>query len=151
MSITAIPENIAALARMIGKQFESEQDLADFGRLLKKIAVDAALGNEIDEHLGYSKHESKGRGNGNSHNGSSRKSLKGDDGEGEIETPRDRNGSFEPQLVRRGQIRLIQFDDQILALYAKGMSFAVHRGHLQGDVWRVCLAGDDFKGHRRGA
>jgi len=122
MSKTEIPEDIAALAREVGKQFKSEQDLADFSRLLKKMAVEAALGAELDAHLGYEKHESKGRGSGNSRNGYGSKVLKGDHGEVEIDTPRDRNGSFEPQLVRKGQTRLTQFDDQILALYAKGMS-----------------------------
>ena len=122
MSETKIPDDIAALARKIGKQFKSEQDLADFSRLLKKVAVEAALGAEIDEHLGYGKHEFKGRGSGNSRNGYSSKTPKGDHGEVEIDTPRDHNGSFEPQLIRKGQTRLTQFDDQILALYARGMS-----------------------------
>ncbi|KAF0192288.1 MAG: tnpA [Gammaproteobacteria bacterium] len=90
--------------------------------MLKKLAVEAALGAEVDDYLGYATHESKGRGTGNSRNGYSRKTLKGDHGEVEIETPRDRNGTFEPQLIRKGQTRLTQFDDQILALYAKGMS-----------------------------
>ena len=122
MSKIEIPEDIAALARKVGRQFRSEQDLADFSRLLKKITVEAALGGEIDDHLGYNKHESRGRGSGNSRNGYSRKTLKGDHGEIEIDTPRDRNSSFEPQIIRKGQTRLTQFDDQILALYAKGMS-----------------------------
>lgn len=122
MSKTEIPEDIAALARKVGRQFKSEQDLADFSRLLKKITVEAALGGEIEDHLGYSKHEVRGRGTGNSRNGYSRKTLKGDHGAVEIDTPRDRNGTFEPQIVRKGQTRLTQFDDQILALYAKGMS-----------------------------
>jgi len=122
VSKTEIPEDIAALARKVGKQFKSEQDLADFSRLLKKITVEAALGAELEEHLGYAKHDSKGRGTGNSRNGYSSKTLKGDHGEVEIDTPRDRNGSFEPQLVGKGQTRLTRFDDQILALYAKGMS-----------------------------
>lgn len=122
MSKIKIPEDIAALARKVGRQFKSEQDLADFSRLLKKITVEAALGGEIEDHLGYSKHEVRGRGTGNSRNGYSRKTLKGDHGEVEIDTPRDRNGSFEPQIIRKGQTRLTQFDDQILALYAKGMS-----------------------------
>jgi len=122
MSKTEIPEDIAELARKIGRQCKSEQDLADFSRLLKKMTVEAALGAELDEHLGYEKHEARGRGTGNSRNGHSAKTLKGDHGEVEIETPRDRDGSFEPQLVRKGQTRLTQFDDQILSLYAKGMS-----------------------------
>ncbi len=109
--MSKIPEDIAALVRKVGKQFESEQDLADFSRLLKKMAVEAALGAEIDEHLGYGKHESKGRGTGNSRNGYSSKTLKGNHGEVEIDTPRDRNGSFEPQLIRKGQTRMTQFDD----------------------------------------
>lgn len=122
MSKVEIPEDIAALARKVGRQFKSEKDLSDFSRLLKKITVEAALGGEIDEHLGYSKHEVRGRGTGNSRNGYSRKTLKGDHGEIEIDTPRDRNGTFEPQIVKKGQTRLTEFDDQILALYAKGMS-----------------------------
>jgi putative transposase len=122
MSKTVIPEDIAALARKIGKEFKSEQDVADFSRMLKKMAVEAALGAEMEAHLGYEKHDARGRGTGNSRNGYSRKTLKGDHGTVEIDTPRDRNGSFEPQLVRKGQTRLTQFDDQILALYAKGMS-----------------------------
>ena len=122
MSKTEIPEDIAALARKVGKQFKSEQDLADFSRLLKKMAVEAALGAELDEHLGYAKHEARGRSTGNSRNGYSSKTLKGAHGEVELETPRDRNGTFEPRLIRKGQTRLTQFDDQILALYAKGMS-----------------------------
>ena len=122
MSKVEIPEDIAALARKIGKQFKSEQDLADFSRLLKKMAVEAALGAELDEHLGYAKHEARGRRTGNSRNGYSSKTLKGAHGEVELETPRDRNGTFDPQLIRKGQTRLTQFDDQILALYAKGMS-----------------------------
>ena len=122
MSKTRIPEDIAALARKVGQQFKSGQDLADFSRLLKKIAVEAALGAELDEHLGYTKHESRGRGSGNSRNGYSSKTLKGDHGEVEIDMPRDRNATFEPQLIRKGQTRLTQFDDQILALYARGMS-----------------------------
>ena len=65
MSKVEIPEDIAALARKIGKQFKSEEDLADFSRLLKKMAVEAALGAELDEHLGYAKHEARGRSTGN--------------------------------------------------------------------------------------
>ena len=122
MSKTKIPDDIAALAKKIGREFESEQDLADFSRLLKKMTVEAALGAELDDHLGYDKHDVAGRGSGNSRNGTMPKTLKGDHGEVEIETPRDRNGSFEPQLIKKGQTRLTQMDDQIIALYAKGMT-----------------------------
>ncbi|SFU31186.1 Transposase, Mutator family [Nitrosomonas eutropha] len=73
-------------------------------------------------NLGYARHDPAGRGSGNSRNGTSSKCLKGAHGEVGIEVPRDRAGTFEPQIVRKGQTRLTQMDDQILALYAKGMS-----------------------------
>ena len=85
------------------------------------MTVEAALGAELEEHLGYAKYDPAGRGSGNSRNGSSGKRLKGNHGEIAIEVPRDRVGSFEPQIVRKGQTRLTQMDEQILALYAKGM------------------------------
>lgn len=122
MSKTVIPEEIAALARAIGRQLKTEKELCEFSRLLKKMTVEAALGAEMEEHLGYAKHSPDGHHTGNSRNGYTSKTLKGDHGEVDIDTPRDRNGTFEPQLVRKGQTRLTQFDDQILALYAKGMS-----------------------------
>lgn len=86
------------------------------------MTVEAALGAELDEHLGYDKHDPAGRGSGNSRNGSTPKRLKGQHGEVEITSPRDRAGTFDPQFVRKGQTRLTQMDDQILALYAKGLS-----------------------------
>ncbi len=76
----------------------------------------------MDEHLGYKKHAPQGRGTGNNRNGYCTKRLKGQHGEVTIQAPRDRNSSFEPQFVRKGQSRLTQMDDQILALYAKGLS-----------------------------
>ena len=87
-----------------------------------EFRLEAALGAELDEHLGYDKHDPAGRGSGNSRNGTTSKRLKGQHGEVEIDAPRDRAGTFEPQFVRKGHTRLTQIDDQILALYAKGMS-----------------------------
>jgi len=115
-------KKLEAIARDLAKDIKSEKDLSDLSRELVKLTVEAALGAEMEEHLGYAKHSSSGRSSGNSRNGLSSKTLKGDHGEVEIETPRDRNGSFDPQFVRKGQTRLTHFDDQILALYAKGMS-----------------------------
>lgn len=78
---------------------------------------------ELGEYLDYEKHALEGKNTGNSHNnGYSPKRLKGDFGEVEINTPRDRNSTFEPQLIRKGQTRLTEFDEQILALYARGMT-----------------------------
>lgn len=115
-------EKLKSLAKELAKNIKTEQDVADLSRTLLKMTVETALGAEMEAHLGYGPHESRGRNSGNSRNGHSTKRLKGDHGEVEIVTPRDRDSSFEPQIVRKGQTRLTQFDDQILALYAKGMS-----------------------------
>ena len=122
MSMTVDREKLKEIAKELAKGIKSEKDLSDLSREIVKMTVEAALGAEMEEHLGYAKHSSSGRNSGNSHNGSSRKTLKGDHGEVEVETPRDRNGHFDPQFVKKGQTRLTHFDGQILALYAKGMS-----------------------------
>lgn len=115
-------ERLKALAAELAKDIKSEKDLGALTQQLVKLTVETALNAELDEHLGYEKHSIKGRGTGNSRNGSSPKRLKGQHGEVAISAPRDREGSFEPQFVRKGQSRLTQMDDQILALYAKGLS-----------------------------
>lgn len=122
MEQTMDEEEVRALAKKIAKGIKTEGDLNDFTKMLRKVTVETALEAELDEHLGYDKHDPKGKGSGNSRNGKSRKRLIGDHGEVEIESPRDRNGSFEPEIVRKGQTRLTGMDDQILYLYAKGMS-----------------------------
>lgn len=115
-------EKLEILGKELAKNIKTEKDLSLLSRALRKITVEAALGAEMEEHLGYAKHAAKGRGSGNSRNGSSPKTLKGSHGEIEINVPRDRNGDFEPQLIKKGQTRLTDFDDQILCLYAKGMT-----------------------------
>lgn len=122
MSIVMDEKEMRALAAQLAKNIKTEKDLGDFSRQLKKMTVEAALGAEMEEHLGYSKHSPEGHHTGNSRNGFSGKTLKGNHGEVDISVPRDRNGSFEPQLVRKGQTRLTEFDDQILTLCAKGMT-----------------------------
>src|SRR5690606_17417795 len=115
-------KQLKAHVTQLAKGLKSEADLGNLTQQLVKMTVEAALGAELDEHLGYDKHDPAGRGSGNSRNGKTRKQLKGEHGEIEIDTPRDRAGTFDPQFVRKGQTRLTQMDDQILALYAKGMS-----------------------------
>lgn len=114
--------NMKALAREIALGIKSQEDLSAFTSELLKNVVEAALNVELTNHLGYEKHASEGRNSGNSRNGYSRKRLKGSHGELEIELPRDRNASFEPQLIEKGQTRFTAFDEQILACYARGMS-----------------------------
>jgi transposase-like protein len=115
-------DKLQILAEELAKDIHTEEDLAALSRALLKLAVETALKAEMNKHLGYKKHDPKGHNSGNNRNGFSAKTLKGDIGEVEIETPRDRNGSFEPQLIRKGQRRLTKLDDHILALYARGMT-----------------------------
>lgn len=122
MGMTMDQEKLKALAAELAKDIKSEKDLGALTQELVKLTVETALNAELDDHLGYSKHDRAGRGTGNSRNGSTPKRLKGQHGEVDIEAPRDRTGAFDPQFVRKGQTRLTQMDDQILALYAKGLS-----------------------------
>jgi transposase-like protein len=82
------------------------------------MTVEAALGAEMEHHLGYPKHE-QGSTSSNARNGYGSKTLKGNHGEIELSIPRDRNADFEPVILSKGQTRLTRFDDQILTLYAK--------------------------------
>lgn len=122
MGITVDQNKLKALADELAKDIKSEGDLGALTQQLVKLTVETALNAELDAHLGYDKHDPAGHGSGNSRNGTSRKRLKGQHGEVDIDGPRDRSGSFEPQFLRKGQTRLTQMDDQILALYAKGLS-----------------------------
>lgn len=115
-------KKLKAMAAELAKDVKSEQDLGALSAELLKLTVETALNAELTEHLGYDKHAPEGRETGNSRNGGMPKTLKGKHGPVAIETPRDRNGTFEPQLVRKGQTRLTEFDDQILCLYAKGLT-----------------------------
>ena len=108
-------------AKLMG-ELKGEKDIDAFTKALRKQFWEATLEGEMDEHLGYSKHDSEGAGSGNSRNGKSRKSLKSELGELEIDTPRDRNSTFEPQAVKKRQSRVKGIDDKILFLYAKGQS-----------------------------
>src|SRR6516162_5856689 len=114
--------------------YSSPQDLLGEEGLfkeLKKRLLERALGAELSEHLGYEKGDPAGRGSGNSRNGYSNKTVIGDDGAIEIAVPRDRNSSFEPQIVAKGQTRLDGFDDRIISLYARGLSVREIQAHLQ--------------------
>lgn len=114
------PKDLEAFAKEAAKGIKTEKDLDDFRKMLTKVTVEAALNAELDDHLGYEKHGQSG--SSNSRNGSGRKRLKTEAGLVDIETPRDRDGSFEPQLVKKRQTRFTSMDDKILSLYAKGMT-----------------------------
>ena len=111
--------------------YKEPQDLIGETGLLKQLTarlIERALQGEMTSHLGYEKH---GRSAGNSRNGTTSKTLKTDQGPIEIEVPRDRDSSFDPQLVRKRQTRFAGFDAKILALYARGMSTRDIQGHLE--------------------
>jgi len=97
---------------------------------LTKAVVERALEAEMAEHLGHSKYESVINPSGNTRNGKSKKTLKGEFGELPIEIPRDRHGSFEPQLIPKHQTRWAGFDDKITSLYARGMAVREIQSHL---------------------
>ncbi len=113
-------KELEAFAKQAAKGIKSEQGLTDFRKILTKITVEAALNAELEEHLGYALHEQSST--NNSRNGYSSKSIRTEDGQVDLETPRDREGSFEPQLVKKNQTRFTSMDDKILHLYAKGMT-----------------------------
>ena len=113
---------------------KTQEDLAGPDGLLKQITkalVERVLAGELTHHLGYEKHDPAGHRSGNTRNGKSRKTLKGESGEMEIAVPRDRNGSFEPQLVKKHQTRWEKLDQQIIALYARGMTVRDIQAQLQ--------------------
>src|ERR671935_2385271 len=98
----------------------TEEEIIGPGGVLAQLTrrlVERALGAELSEHLGYEPHQEPPGGVGNTRNGSTPKTLLTEHGPVRVETPRDRNATFEPQLVRKGQRRFQGFDDKILALY----------------------------------
>ncbi|MFS6536401.1 IS256 family transposase [Idiomarina loihiensis] len=113
-------KDLEAFAREAAKTLKTEQDLTDFRAMLTKVTVEAALNAELDNHLGYDKHEQSN--SMNSRNGVTRKTLRTEDGQFELDTPRDRHGDFEPQLVKKHQTRFTSMDEKILFLYAQGMT-----------------------------
>ena len=116
------------------KECENPEELLGQNGLLKELTkglVERMLHAEMTDHLGYEKHATEGHHSGNSRNGTSSKKLKTEHGEMPLAIPRDRNGSFDPQIVRKGQTRFDGFDDKILSMYARGMTTGEIRGHLE--------------------
>jgi putative transposase len=114
--------------------YKKPEDLIGENGILKQLTkaiVERALQAELAEHLGHGKHEAVANSSGNTRNGSSAKTLKGDFGALPIEIPRDRDGSFEPQLIVKHQTRWTGFDDKILSLYARGMTVREIQSHLE--------------------
>jgi putative transposase len=119
---------------LLGKaQAEGVELLGPDGLLsqVTKAVLERALAEEMTGHLGYDRHDPAGRGSGNSRNGTTGKTVLTDVGAVGLAVPRDRNGTFEPRIVRKGQTRLKGFNDRIIALYARGMTTRDIRAHLR--------------------
>ena len=143
-SVVPGPEEIAAgrladlvspeaVDRMLADAEQAGMALDGPGGLLNQLTrtvLERALGAELDDHLGYVKGDPGGNGSGNSRNGSYDKTVTTAAGPVRFGVPRDRNGSFEPRIVAKGQRRLGQVDDMILSLYARGMTTRDIQAHL---------------------
>lgn len=121
------------------REYKTPDEVIGEGGLLVKLTkrlLERAMAAELTEHVGYEKHEAEGRNSGNSRNGTSQKTLKGTFGTLPIEVPRDRNGTYEPQIVGKHQTRFSGFDDKIISLYARGLSTREIQFHLE-EIYQV--------------
>ena len=118
-------ERLEELVDELVADCENPEELLGRDGLVKQMTkklVERMLQAEMSDHLGYDKHDPAGRGSGNSRNGNSAKTLKSEHGSIPLEIPRDRRGTFEPQIVAKGQTRSEILDEKILSLYARGMT-----------------------------
>jgi len=116
------------------KNYQRPEDILGENGLLKQLTkgiLERCLQGEMTHHLGYAKHELKGKNTGNSRNGSYKKTVTGEQGEIPVKIPRDREGSFEPVILPKGQTRFKGFDDKIISLYARGMTTRDIQSHLE--------------------
>jgi putative transposase len=116
------------------KDYKKPEDVLGENGLLKQLTkalLERALNAELTHHLGYEKHERVAEKGENARNGASEKTLETEQGEMVVQVPRDRNATFEPQIVRKHQRRFAGFDDKIISMYARGMSTREIQGHLE--------------------
>jgi len=116
------------------KKCKTIEDLTGSNGLLKRLLggmIEKMLEAEMDDHLGYEKHSALGQGTGNSRNGKSSKKLISSQGPITIDVPRDRNGEFTPEVVKKRQRDISSFDDKVISMYAKGMSVRDIQDHVK--------------------
>jgi putative transposase len=121
------------------KDYKKPEDLIGENGLLKQLTkrlLERAMAAEMTEHVGYEKHDPVGNNSGNSRNGKSSKTIKGSFGTMPLEVPRDRNGTFEPQIIEKHQTRFTGFDENIISLYARGLSTREIQQHLE-EIYHV--------------
>jgi putative transposase len=122
--------------RELAGQCETVDDIHAMIRDLFKETLQQVFEAEIEEHLGYSKHDSKGINTGNSRNGYSKKTIKSKLGETKLNIPRDRKGEYEPQIIKKYETSINGLEDQIIALYSKGMSTRDIEDHMK-DIYGI--------------
>lgn len=132
-------QNTTSLAKELAKECRSMDDIHEKLKELFKEALQQILEAEMEEHLGYPKHDPTGNNSGNSRNGYSKKTVKTRLGNAETEVPRDRNGEFEPQIVKKYERTSNQLEDQIIAMYAKGLSTGDIEKHVQ-DIYGIDIS-----------
>ncbi len=129
-------EKEKALVDALGKECHSPEEASEKLKTLFAGMLESMLEAEMDEHLGYEKHNVQGHGSGNSRNGYGQKTMKTQWGEADITVPRDRDSSFEPQAVEKRQTRTNDIESRVLAMYAKGMSTRDIEDHLR-DIYGI--------------
>lgn len=125
-----------SLAKELAKNCRTVEDIQEKLKNLFKDTLQEIFEAEMDEHLGYPKHDVTGNNTGNNRNGYSKKNIKTRFGKSEIRIPRDRNGEFEPQIIKKYETTSNQLEDQIIAMYAKGMSTRDIEDHMR-DIYGI--------------
>ena len=138
MARKKIPPERKALARSILEQYDpaDAQDVQSLLRDLLGDVIQEMLESELDEKLGYSKYDYRNKETDDSRNGYSKKTVTSSVGPVELDIPRDRKGEFEPQAVKKNQTDISNIEDQVLSMYAKGMTTRDISAHLR-DVYGV--------------
>jgi putative transposase len=122
------------LLDILMKDYKKPEDLIGENGLLKQLTkrlLERAMQAEMTDHLGYEKHAPAGKKSGNSRNGDYKKTVKGEFGNLDVAVPRDRNSTFEPVIIPKGESRFTGFDDKIISMYARGMTTRDIQGHLE--------------------
>ncbi|BAF59616.1 transposase and inactivated derivatives [Pelotomaculum thermopropionicum SI] len=120
----------------LARECETVEDVHNMLKNLFKDTLQQIFEAEMDEHLGYKKHSPEGNNTGNSRNGYSKKTIQTKLGKTEIEIPRDRNGEFEPRIIKKYQTTSNDLEDQIIAMYAKGMTTRDIEDHMR-DIYGI--------------
>jgi len=134
--MTRLKEKEQELVGLLCEDCETPADLTAKLKELFGSALEKMLEAELEEHLGYEKNSILGNNTGNSRNGYGKKTIKSEWGESEIAVPRDRNGTFEPQIMEKRQTRTDDIETRVLAMYSKGMSTRDIEDHLR-DIYGV--------------